>query len=195
MATQTEFVTPDRHAEGHARAALRFFLTAAGVVLLASLVTLLAVWVFGMPREPERLFPPAFWVSTSLLAAGSYSLSKAVRYVRRERQQPFRRWLVTGLVLAALFVGVQAYGLASMLPHERTPQAASTGVTAFVMALTTMHAMHVIVASLFLSLVSVRTFADRYDHEYYWGVSVCTWFWHALGIIWLAILAVFAIAA
>src|SRR5690606_12386437 len=38
MATQTEFVTPDRHADGHARAAVKFFLTAAGVVLLASLV-------------------------------------------------------------------------------------------------------------------------------------------------------------
>lgn len=195
MATQTEFVTPDRHADGHARAALRFFATAAGVVLLASLVALLASALFGTPHEPGRLFPPAFWVSTTLLAAGSYSLSKAVRHVRIERQRPFRRWLVTGLMMASLFVGVQAYGLASMLPHERTAQAASTGVTAFVMALTTMHAMHVIVASLFLSLVSVRTFADRYDHEYYWGVSVCAWFWHALGIIWLAILAVFAIAA
>ena len=52
-----------------------------------------------------------------------------------------------------------------------------------------------VVATLFLSLVAVRTFADRYDHEYYWGVSVVAWFWHALGIVWLAILAVFAIAA
>jgi cytochrome c oxidase subunit III len=195
MATQTEFVTPDRHADGQARAAVRFFLTAAGVLLLASLVALLALILFGKPREPERLFPRAFWVSTLLLGAGSYSLSRAVRYVRIERQRPFRRWLVTGLIMASLFIGVQAYGLASMLPHERTPQAASTGVTAFVMALTAMHAMHVIVASLFLSLVSVRTLADRYDHEYYWGVSVCAWFWHALGSIWLAILAVFAIAA
>jgi cytochrome c oxidase subunit III len=195
MATQTEFVTPDRHAEGQARAALRFFAIAAGVGLLASLVTLLALALFGTTRGPGRLFPPAFLVSTSLLAAGSFSLARAVHYVRRERQRSFRRWLLTGLIAASLFVGVQAYGLAWMLPNERTAQAASTGVIAFVMALTTMHAMHVVVASLFLSLVTVRSFAERYDHEYYWGVSVCAWFWHVLGIVWLAILAVFAIAA
>ena len=68
-------------------------------------------------------------------------------------------------------------------------------MTAFVLALASLHAMHVIVATLFLSLVTVRTFAERYDHEYYWGVSVVAWFWHGLGIVWLAILAVFAIAA
>lgn len=195
MATQTEFVTPDRHADGQARNAVRFFATASGVVLLATTVALLLLAVFGIPNGPGRLFPAAMWGSTGLLFAGSYSLSRAVRYVRVEKQRPFRRWLLSGLAIAGLFVGVQAYALACMLPHDRTAQAASTGVTAFVLALTVMHAMHVIVASLFLSLVTVRTFADRYDHEYYWGVSICAWFWHALGIVWLAILAVFAIAA
>lgn len=195
MATQTEYLTPDRHADGHARAALQFFATAAGVVLLAALVTMLLFVLFGRPDWPGRLFPPAFWFSTVLLAGGSYSLSQAIRYVRIERQLPFRRWLITSLLLAALFMGVQSYGLACLIPHDRTPQAASTGVTAFVMALAGMHAMHVVVATLFLSLITVRTFADRYDHEYYWGVSVCALLWHGLGIIWLAILAVFAIAA
>ena len=165
------------------------------VLLTASLVTLLLLGLFGRPSGPGRLFPPAFWFSTALLAGGSYSLARAVRYVRIERQRPFRQWLLSGLLLAALFVGVQSYGLACLIPQDRTAQAASTGVTAFVMALAGMHAMHVVVATLFLSLITVRTFADRYDHEYYWGVSVCTCLWHALGVIWIAILAVFAIAA
>jgi len=195
MATQTEFLTPDRHADGHAQAAVRFFATALGVLAVAALVALLAFVVLGPPSGQGRLFPPAFLVSSLLLAAVSVSLSRAVRYVRIERQRPFRRWLVTALLLGAGFLGIQSYGVAWMMPLDRTAQAAETGVTAFVLALTTMHAMHVIVAALFLSLVTVRSFADRYDHEYDWGVSVCAWLWHALGLIWLGILVVFAIAA
>jgi heme/copper-type cytochrome/quinol oxidase subunit 3 len=47
---------------------------------------------------------------------------------------------------------------------------------------------------LFLAFVATRAQADRYDHEYYWGASICAYFWHALGIAWLFILAIFAIA-
>lgn len=195
MAMQTQYLTPDRHADGQSRAALRFFATASGVVLLSASIAATLFALFGTPTGPGVLFPPAFVASTLLLFSGSVALTKAVRYVRIERQLMFRRWLVAGLVLGALFVGVQTYALACLMPQDRTAQAASTGVTAFVLALASLHAMHFIVATLFLSLVTVRSFADRYDHEYYWGVSVCSWFWHALGIVWVAILAVFAIAA
>ena len=49
-------------------------------------------------------------------------------------------------------------------------------------------------ALLFVVFVTVNGFADRYDHEYYFGVRVCTAFWHILCVVWLAILGVFAIA-
>lgn len=195
MATPTEFLTPDRHAEGHRRAAALFFATMLGVVLTSALIAVLMFAVAGQPTGPGRLFPPAFAVSSGLLFAGSLALTRAVRCVRVERQRPFRRWLLTSLLLATLFMGIQTYGLACLLPHDRTASAASTGVTAFVLALASLHGMHFIVATLFLAMVTVRAFAERYDHEYYWGVSACAWFWHALGLVWLAILAVFAIAA
>ncbi|MFO1093983.1 MAG: hypothetical protein U0992_11835 [Planctomycetaceae bacterium] len=43
--------------------------------------------------------------------------------------------------------------------------------------------------------MTARAHAERYDHEYYWGVSVCAWFWHALGIAWLFVLLCLALAA
>jgi hypothetical protein len=42
--------------------------------------------------------------------------------------------------------------------------------------------------------VTLGALADRYDHEYFWGVSLCAWFWHALGIVWVCILIVFVIS-
>jgi heme/copper-type cytochrome/quinol oxidase subunit 3 len=98
------------------------------------------------------------------------------------------------LVTGTLFMGVQAYGLWTLLPAERAADQASLGVTPFVLMLSALHALHLSVAVLFLSFVATRAQADRYDHEYYWGVSVCAYFWYALGIAWLFILAIFAIA-
>jgi cytochrome c oxidase subunit III len=192
---QTGFITPDRHADGQSRSALRFFATVVAALALAGAVAVLLITTLGRPATPGTHFPPAFFVSTLLLFSGSYGLRKAIRFVRMERQREFRRWLMISLMFGSLFVGVQIYAMACLMPHNRTPDAASTGVTAFVLALASLHAMHFTVAMLFLSLVTVRTFADRYDHEYYWGVKACAWFWHALGIVWIAILAVFAITA
>lgn len=186
---------PGRHAAGESRQALAFFLMAASVLGVGIGVACgLARWLGKPAQIPDVWFPPAFAVSTLLLLAGSVALHGALRAVRRERQRAFRRWLLAGLAAGTLFVGVQAYGLWTLLPSERAAEEASLGVTPFVLMLSALHALHLSVALLFLAFVATRAYADRYDHEYYWGVRFCGWFWHALGVAWMLILAVFAIA-
>ncbi|MGD9857841.1 MAG: cytochrome c oxidase subunit 3 [Planctomycetaceae bacterium] len=187
---------PARHAFGHSRAARRFFAAVLGVCVVAMLTESVVSRVPRLtPRSPTVLFPPAFWISSALLLLGSLLLSRALSLVRLEKQRPFRRMLVSTLAVGALFVGVQSFGLWTLMPHDRSSQAAQVGVNAFVLMLAALHALHFVVAVLFLSFVTVRAFDDRYDHEYHWGVTVCAWFWHALGVVWLGILCVFAIAA
>ncbi len=169
-------------------------------ILMLLTATSLGVFVgllelFGPPRRGNGLqFPVAFCASTLLLFAGSLGMERALGYVRIERQVEFRRWLIIAAVFAAVFMGVQSYGLLWMTPATRSPEETSLGVRPFVMVLAGLHAMHFFVATLFVSVVLARSIADRYDHEYHWGVTVCAWFWHLLGIAWIAILAVFAIA-
>ncbi len=166
------------------------------VLLLATLSWWLISQIpWGRTNPPGRLFPFAFWVSSLLLLTGSVMMSRAVYFVRIERQRSFRRSLLSALAIGGMFWGVQTYGLWVLMPHDRTAEAAQSGVNAFVLMLAAVHGMHFVVAVLFLSYITVRAMADRYDHEYYWGVTVCAWFWHALGIVWIGILAVFAIAA
>jgi heme/copper-type cytochrome/quinol oxidase subunit 3 len=183
-----------RHAAGQSRQALLFFLRAVLVCGAAAGVTFALAAVFGRPVMIEFWFPPAFAVSSVLLLLGSIVLSRAVRSVRHEKQRSFRGWLRMALVTGTLFLGVQGYGLWTLLPAERAADQASLGVTPFVLMLSALHALHLSVAVLFLAFVATRAQADRYDHEYYWGVSICAYFWHALGIAWLFILAIFAIA-
>jgi heme/copper-type cytochrome/quinol oxidase subunit 3 len=138
-------------------------------------------------------FPPAFAVSTLLLAGGSASLVRAVHQVRLERQRAFRRSLLFALAAGILFVGVQSWGL-WWLAGQQNAESAQTGPNAFVLVFAVLHAIHFTVALLFLAWVTLRALADRYDHEYYWGVSLCGYLWHALGIVWLVILGVLLIS-
>ena len=178
----------------HSDFALRFFALSAALLFVALGLSalLLKLSPTGDRREPTHI-PPAFAASTLLLCCGSAALSRAVRFVRREQQRPFRRSLMWALLAGTLFVGIQTFALSQLIqqqPAEEVP----TGAGAFVAVMAALHAMHFVVALLCLVSVTVQAFADRYDHEYYWGVTVCTWFWHALGIVWCAILAAMAIA-
>jgi heme/copper-type cytochrome/quinol oxidase subunit 3 len=171
-----------------------FWLTLAIFSAGYGIARLLVLWNSGRPPWTWGQFPPAFGVSSALLLMGSISLHQAVHFVRIEKRTAFRRALLVALVAGTLFVGIQSFGLWCLIRQQR-PEDVSTGVNAFIVMLAALHGLHFIVALMFLSYVTIKGFAARYDHEYYWGVLVCTWFWHALGLIWLAILAVFVITA
>ncbi len=175
------------------RVAVRFFRASVVVfVLAAGLAWLLIETVPAAVARGDVSFPAAFWISSLLLCGGSVMLHRATWDVRRERQQPFRRALISALIAGTLFIGVQSYGLWHLLQQQR-PAEVATGSGAFVFVFSFLHGMHFVVAMLFLVFVTVQALADRYDHEYYWGVVVCGYFWHTLGVVWLAILGVFAI--
>jgi cytochrome c oxidase subunit 3 len=175
--------------------ALRFFAAAGLAFCGAAFVAFLLMDLHrALPGESLHSVPPAFLVSSMLLFGGSIALTRSIGAVRLERQRPFRRNLLGALVLGALFVGVQAFGLSCLLANEHTRAQAAQSEHAFAFVLTAMHGLHVTVALLFLSFVTVRALGDRYDHEYYWGVTCCAWFWHVLALVWLGILGVFAIA-
>ncbi|MFV0445477.1 MAG: hypothetical protein ACK5Q5_18005 [Planctomycetaceae bacterium] len=175
--------------------ALRSFALGLSSVVMAALLAWLLARVLGRTSHAEFRFPVAFLITTPLLVIGSAALSLARRAVQRERQARFRLWLHRSLVIGIIFMGVQTYALWTIIPPERTSDGASTGVAPLVLALAALHGLHFLVASWFLAYVVVQAEAGRYDHEYYWGVSVCASFWHALGIAWGAILAVYSIVA
>ncbi len=185
----------DRYDHEPSTFARRFFWLVLSVFSVAYAVARLLV-ICNSGRAPQSWghFPPAFGVSSVLLLVGSIALHRALSAVRIEKRVLFRRSLLVALAAGTLFVGIQSFGLWCLIQQQR-PEDVSTGVNAFIVMLAALHGLHFVVALMFLSYVTIKGFAARYDHEYFWGVQVCAWFWHALGIIWLTILAVFLITA
>lgn len=180
------------------RTARWFFLLGTAVLLGSSLGGAALVRLLDIPAGTPFRFPPVFWMSTVALATGSLALQRGVGFVRRERQRAFRGQLVVALVAGTVFVMLQIAGLKVLIDaRELSPVAEAAdslptiGVKPYVVVAAALHAMHFVVAILFLVYVTVNGFQDRYDHEVHFSVRFCAWFWHALGVIWLALLCVF----
>lgn len=188
-------LSPEPYAEGISQQALHFFALAVGSLTTAALMTWsLSSWFGKLTEKPEVIFPPAFLVSTALVGFGSFALTAALQYVRRERQREFRFWLLLSLLTGTLFMGVQGFALWSIFPEIRTRDSATVDSLAFILCLTALHCLHLLIGTLFVAFIISRSWANRYDHEYYWGVRICVWFWHFLFIVWLAIMAIISIA-
>ena len=174
--------------------ALRFFFASATVFSIAGTLSWLLIKNSNyVPQLGELVFPPALLSSTVLLLLGSGTLHVAVQYVRIERQIQFRRSLLLALCAGTTFVSIQSYALWCLLQNQ-DPEEVETGANAFVIVFGALHFLHFTVALLFLVFVTLRGLMDRYDHEYYFGVTVCAYFWHVLGAAWLFILGVLGIA-
>ncbi len=187
----------NQHSEAAGNFALRFFHVLLLVFSVAGGLATALISVLPAVQTPKSAFLPwPFWVSSGFLLISSVMQHRSVLAVRREHQTEFRNRLFWALLASVGFVALQSFGLWNLLQNQpRTSEAASTGGEAFVFVLTVLHAMHVSVAIMFLTFVYLKSLADRYDHEYYWGVTFCAWFWHGLGIVWATILIVFLIAA
>jgi cytochrome c oxidase subunit 3 len=174
--------------------ALCFFVVSSLLLSVAGSAAWLLIRGLGFSAEANRLlFPSSFGLSTLLLAIGSFTLHRASLLVRVERQLMFRRNLLLSLATGTVFVAVQMYGMWCLLAQREGAVAIGLNQGAFAFVL--MHGIHFIVALLFVTFVVLRAFADHYDHEYSWGVTFCAWFWHTLGIVWLAIMGGFLVAA
>jgi heme/copper-type cytochrome/quinol oxidase subunit 3 len=183
----------------HTRIVVRFLLLASGLVAAGGWLAwlLLLAWpaTDAVESNDRVRLPAAFHFSTAILIVVSVALHNAWSAVRVERQPQFRRWLRIAATAAVLFIGVQSFGLAGFVAElPRDAYRSSTGSGIFVFVFAVLHALHAGVATLCLGWVLAAASANRYDHEYCWGVTFCTFFWHVLGGVWLCILATFAIS-
>jgi cytochrome c oxidase subunit 3 len=178
----------DRSSANQSRFVLRFFVVAVTLFLSAGSVAYVLIRLWG-PTSVTAVFA----VSTILLITCTVFLQNAQYHVKLEQQRPFRRSLIVAMTAGSVFLAIQSLGLWSLLQIQN-PSEAQTGIQIFVLVFAVLHGLHLCVALMFLIYVSLKAFADRYDHEFYWGVTICAFFWHLLGLVWLLILAVFSIS-
>lgn len=163
------------------------FLVALSVLFASSLVGYFAIRVIGANSPHGRVLhlPGILWISTAVIIISSYTMSRAVKAVRAERQAPLRANLVYTLVLAVIFTLIQAPALLSLLHTHERERETGTRLYGMLFFLILLHALHVLGGLVALTLVTRNAYRHRYDHEQYTGVRSAAWYWHFLDVVWL----------
>ena len=190
------------------------FLAALAMLFAASMLAYLIVRVTKTrevvdPSSPDIVAYPATapalhsihlpWtlaISTVVILASSFTVSAALRNVRRERQGKFRAWLITTLGLSIAFLLIQAPSLGGLL-YEHLQLAEVPGghtMLGLIFVLILLHALHVLGGIIPLAVVTYRAGQDRYDHESHQPVRNVAMYWHFLDGVWIVMYAVLWLA-
>jgi len=179
--------------------AMWLFLASLGMLFAASMVGYLIIRIFGSKAPPlgESVLtvPATLWVSTALMLLSSFTIHNALRKVRREKLQELKAMLVATLALALGFIILQVPALWSLLSEHRVAIEDNVFLFGLIFVLILLHAAHVVGGVIPLGVVTARSFANRYDHEYHGPVLYTTMYWHFLDAVWLVMFGVFLLSA
>lgn len=136
-------------------------------------------------------YPSLLWLSTLFVIGVSIALSRAVHFLRLERQAQFRGWLAASLVLALAFLATQAPAMGVLLLEHQQLRRSGLFLYGLVFILVLLHALHVLGGMVALVRVAVRGRHGVYDHEHYLPVLHAAMYWHFLDLVWLAMFLTF----
>jgi heme/copper-type cytochrome/quinol oxidase subunit 3 len=84
-------------------------------------------------------------------------------------------------------------------PNSEYPVRNRPGVTyrleGLLFVLILLHGLHFMAGMIALTIVTIRGWKGRYDHEYHGGVRMCALYWRFLDVVWIAMFGTFLLTA
>ncbi|MHC5005587.1 MAG: cytochrome c oxidase subunit 3 [Planctomycetota bacterium] len=185
----------DDHRERFAagRFGMGLFLASVAMLFAASIIGFVVLRVTSeqWPDDLPRL-PWTSWLSTAVLLASSWTLSRGVRAVRTGDAASLGPALRMTFALGVIFLGLQGLSwwgwLADLAGRLGASQADRFALSGFYV-LTGVHALHVIGGLVPMAIVIRGAARGRYDADRYAGVQYCAMYWHFLDAIWIVLFA------
>jgi cytochrome c oxidase subunit 3 len=131
--------------------------------------------------------PWELWVSTALLAIGSWQLWLAQRAAAGSKRAEVFPAVRRATYALLLFLVAQGAGWIDLTLHGFAPATRNLYTFSFY-ALTLLHALHVLGGFFPLYRVWQVARAQGYGAARHAGLTYCAMYWHYLGCVWLAIL-------
>ena len=149
---------------------------------------LTSAYVISMKRDDWVDFdlPEAFYISTFLIVASSFTLFFSQRFLKQDKRQLSLLLLVLTFFLGVGFVWEQYIGfnqLKSIGLFFTGPE--STVSTSFIIGITFIHVLHLLVGVLVLLVVIYNHFKYKYKSDDMLGFELGAIFWHFVDILWI----------
>ncbi len=121
-------------------------------------------------------------INTVLLVTSSFSMHWADTSVKRGNRAGLRAGLVLTVCLGLTFLSIQ------VIEYHRL--GFNTGDTSFAstfFGLTGLHACHVFVGLVILTIMTVRAFRGHFSPEQHHGVELAGIYWHFVDVMWIVV--------
>ena len=139
------------------------------------------------PQPKDVLHPPIFY-SVCLLAS-SLTIHAAVGKLNAGNMAAFARWWLLTILLGAMFLFGTGKEWAHLIYDEGLTVSTNLFGTTYY-SLVGLHAFHVTMGLLALSLVALFLFAGRLRREHSERLEVLCMYWHFVDVVWVVVFAV-----
>jgi cytochrome c oxidase subunit 3 len=127
-------------------------------------------------------------INTICLLSSSGSITLAVSALRRGRENLFRIWWFVTIALGTYFLAGTAHEWDHLIREGLTIKTNLFGTTFY--SLVGLHAFHVTVGLLALTLVLVFALRGAIKHEHAERVEVLALYWHFVDAVWVVVFTV-----
>ncbi|HVN93537.1 MAG TPA: heme-copper oxidase subunit III [Terracidiphilus sp.] len=136
---------------------------------------------------PSILDIPIF--NTICLLSSSLTIWLAEHAIERGRMRAFGAWWALTIVLGLVFLAGTAQEWARLITHEGLTIRTNLFGTTFY-SLVGLHATHVVVGLVMLSLVLIFTLAGRIEQRHAERIQVLSLYWHFVDGVWVVVFTV-----
>lgn len=130
--------------------------------------------------------PVAFWYSTAIIVASSFTMMAALKAFRERAMRKYRMLMATTMLLGVLFIATQFLGFSSLWKQGITLQA--NVAYSFLYVIVGLHAVHVIGGVIALIVMSLKAFSTRTRNYSVVPVEVMSTYWHFVDVLWVYLL-------
>ena len=136
----------------------------------------------GVKLEVEFVLP---LIATILLVLSSVTIQFGVWAIQRGDRTALIRWLIVTIVLGLVFLTAQLYDY-SQLPFR----AGDTVYGTTFYTLTGFHGAHVAGGVIFMGVMLARSMAGQFSAARHEAVEACSFYWHFVDVVWIALFTV-----
>jgi cytochrome c oxidase subunit 3 len=134
-------------------------------------------------------------INTVVLIGSSLTMALAVRAAQFSQRMATVRWLIFTMILGAAFLGIKVIEYADKFEHHHvpgvnfiseSPWAAQEQIFfSLYFTMTGLHALHMIVGVVMMSVITWMAYKGKFDSTYYTPVEMAGLYWHFVDLVWI----------
>jgi len=139
------------------------------------------------PYPHEILHIP--WTASFALFGSSATITFAEMALKKGNRSLFQIWWAITIAMGAYFLGFTAFEWHEFIFKEGLTISTNIFGSTFY-SLVGLHASHVIVGLLLLSIILISSLRGKLDHGHHEHVEMIAWYWHFVDAVWVVVLTV-----